>query len=106
MTLLSAPLQSTMSDRVRIVRTEGLYFSRRDGAVLVVEPQTASWIVLRDQPWRLMAGLAQPCSFSDVVSRFPDLPRATLSEFVQRLYGLNMLRLDGKAKLDVSTMWD
>ena len=57
----------------RIAAKENLFFSRRNDAVLVVEPESASWTVLDSSSLALLESLRAPRSLQEIEKEYPGI---------------------------------
>ncbi|MGQ9802194.1 MAG: radical SAM protein [Candidatus Saccharicenans sp.] len=95
----------------------GLYFSSRDQRILVVEPESASWIVLKKTDFSLLvsAGLIKPGSSERAFVRLSDLnlfqsqqPTSSTDYLLHLLYKLfirNMVAINGYSYHQPSSLW-
>ena len=87
-----------------LARVPGLHVTRRGSRVLVVEPETAGWLVLSHAEWRVLGLLDRPRTVGDVgraaAPATPD-PAALL----QRLHRAGMLEVEGRRFADPRTLW-
>lgn len=97
-----------VSARSMVTRADGLYTSRRGERVLVVEPLTASWAVLSDATWRVLAGLSRPTPATDLIrdAAGRGLDEAAATDLITRLHQKGFLHLDGRPHTDPRDLWN
>jgi radical SAM protein with 4Fe4S-binding SPASM domain len=88
-----------------ITRTGDFFISRRGPLCCVLEPESARFLVMEPEYWRVFAHLERPRTFGDLVRTFPDLGAQFLEPFVQQLHYTGLVRLRGKAFRNAAFLW-
>ena len=92
----------------------GLYFSPRAGRVLIVEPESASWLVMPSETFQFLVerGLLAPGAVTRSSQKLSDLYsglspdfQATLDRWLYRLFTGNMLAVNGYGYHQPSRLW-
>ncbi|MDH7494315.1 MAG: radical SAM protein, partial [Candidatus Saccharicenans sp.] len=108
--------QSLSPDDV-LTSVPGLYFSPRSGRVLIVEPESASWLVMPQREFGTLVkhGLLAPGSgarssrqLGDLVSSEPGPDpdfKEGLDKWLYRLFTRNMLAINGYGYYQPSRLW-
>lgn len=119
---MDRPLPETLPPHWMIAATPDLFLSPRGGEVLVVEPESASWLVLGGREWDLFSALigrsgglqpapgpspsicCRPLRLS-VLQEAGFLESEAFSRFILRLFRNNLVSINGKAYFEPATMW-
>jgi uncharacterized protein len=106
-----------------VTAADDLYLSRRGDSVLVVEPESASWCVLRDAEWSVFSRMqgsraaAEDGLWTNLHAIRPNpapaesiayadhLSRAEFDGLLQMLYRRNMVSIDGATYFETNRLW-
>ena len=100
-----------------VAATPDVYLSRRGRDILLVEPESASWLVLQDEAWELFALLSgrtvgtttekshQLWQVGDLADQ-SSLGKAAFNRVVMDLFRTNMISVNGKRYFEPSRMWE
>ena len=93
--------------RSMVTRADGLHTTRRGGRVLVVEPLTASWAVLSESSWRVIAGLTRPTAAEAVVFEAVQqgLTETAARDLLGAMHRKGFIHLDGRPHTDPRDLW-
>ncbi|MDQ7823153.1 MAG: radical SAM protein [Candidatus Eremiobacteraeota bacterium] len=85
---------------------KSLAFSEHGSAVLVVEPESASWTVLDEFSCNVLKELAGGLSFGELAGRLASHEPAEVKDFITGLCRLNFLRVNGRTFYDPKALWE
>jgi len=97
--------QSRVHESDVVTRTGDFFISRRGQRCLVLEPESAQFLVMEPEYWRVFSYLERPRTFGDLVRAFPDLGARFLEPFVLQLHRTGLVRLRGKAYRNAAFLW-
>jgi radical SAM protein with 4Fe4S-binding SPASM domain len=80
-----------------VARAPSLYFSKRGGRTLIVEPSSASWCVLAENQARILSSLESPATAASLHERLSGIPDGTLIETLGALYEHGMITIGGRS---------
>lgn len=89
----------------KIAAKENLFASRRNGAVLVVEPESASWTVLDRVSFGLLQELRAPHSLKELAHKYPHREISRLRKFLLDLFRVQCVSIDGRFCHDPQALW-
>jgi uncharacterized protein len=78
---------------------------RRGNKVLLIEPESASWIVLAEPYLGLWQRLTRPMTWAEVRTIPSPLTAAQKEEFLVHLFGLDMIKINGRAYFNPPELW-
>jgi len=92
-------------DRIVVKAAAELHQFRRNGRILVVEPETASWMVMEPPQYRLVEALGHSPMFLDECCNILGPDPAQGKEFIGRLYLNQIVSFNHRFHYNPSIMW-
>lgn len=92
--------QNILKENDLIFKKPDLYFSRRGGEVLVVEPGTGSWVILDNKHFNALSTIDSTVNFKTVLERNNIFLKEELENFLSILYKSNIISINGEYHFD------
>jgi uncharacterized protein len=98
-------MEVCLQEDSRIAAKEDLFFSHRNDATLVVEPESASWAVLDRASFDLLGHLGAPLSLRDLESMYSAIEPQRFRGHLLDLFRVQCISIDGRLCHNPEELW-